>query len=194
MRNSRDVQHCRFRPDEDVRLKELVAQHGSADWRAIADAMNGRNPRQCRERWKHSLSCNKHEVPWTKREDDILLEKVQELGPKWTKIGGILGDRTDLEVKNRWMQTLAPGLSRPPRPQRQCRLANREAPPENSDTPDEATKLPALPQIPPPPPQPETKERSHQAPAIVVAVDHDAAKSDSDQPPPEWPLTWEYHW
>ena len=69
--------------------------------------MNGRNARQCRERWKHYLSSNRGKSPWTEEEDKLLLEKMEELGPKWTKIATFFQDRTDIQIKTRWMQKFA---------------------------------------------------------------------------------------
>jgi hypothetical protein len=94
--------HSRFTVEEDAQLQDLIEECGVSNWQDIADRMLGRNARQCRERWKHYLSGHKTHIPWTKQEDEILSQKVQELGQKWTKIAACLGDRTDLEVKNRW--------------------------------------------------------------------------------------------
>ncbi len=46
----------KFTPEEDARLQELVAQFGSDNWTVIAQNMDGRTPRQCRERWTYYLT------------------------------------------------------------------------------------------------------------------------------------------
>ncbi|OHS94791.1 Myb-like DNA-binding domain containing protein [Tritrichomonas foetus] len=69
--------------------------------------MHGRNSRQCRERWKHYLSSSRVKLPWTPEEDQLLYNKMEELGPKWTKISAFFFDRTDIQVKSRWMQRFA---------------------------------------------------------------------------------------
>lgn len=97
----------KFHTDEDDHLVQLVAQYGDANWDRIAQEMPGRNVRQCRERWKHYLSCTKPADPWTKEEDDLISDKVQEIGGKWTKIAALLPGRTDLQIKNRWRQLFA---------------------------------------------------------------------------------------
>ena len=102
----------KFHSDEDDHLVQLVAQYGDANWDRIAQEMPGRNVRQCRERWKHYLSCTKPADPWTKEEDDLISDKVQEIGGKWTKIAALLPGRTDLQIKNRWRQLFA-RMSRP---------------------------------------------------------------------------------
>ena len=40
---------------EDERLRELVEKHGTQQWALIASEMNGRNGKQCRERWHNQL-------------------------------------------------------------------------------------------------------------------------------------------
>ena len=95
---------AKFHPDEDEKLRKLVGQYGERAWETVAGQMPGRNVRQCRERWKHYLSSAKLKDPWTQQEDDILFEKVQEMGAKWTKISKFLNGRTDLQAKLRWMK------------------------------------------------------------------------------------------
>jgi hypothetical protein len=40
--------------------------------------------------------------PWTEEDDQLLLQKVNELGPKWTQIKACFHRRTDANLKNRW--------------------------------------------------------------------------------------------
>jgi hypothetical protein len=105
----------KFAVFEDVQLRQLVAEYGVENWRHIASLMPGRNPRQCRERWKHYLSGTGIPVPWTVHEDQVLLERVQAWGPRWTRIANFFGNRTDLEVKARWIQKFNSVLPLPPR-------------------------------------------------------------------------------
>lgn len=97
-----------FTPEEDQKLRDLVLKYGDRSWNLVSSLMKTRNQRQCRERWKHYLSCDVKEAsqPWTKEEDQILLQKYNELGAKWTKIARDLPGRSDLQVKNRYMKNL----------------------------------------------------------------------------------------
>lgn len=95
---------AKFLPEEDTKLRELVETYGTNSWEQVAALMPGRNIRQCRERWKHYLSSDRPYEPWTKEEDQILYDKVQELGAKWTKIARFLPGRTDLQAKTRWQK------------------------------------------------------------------------------------------
>lgn len=98
----------KFSPEEDQKLRELVQKHGEHSWNLISSLMENRNQRQCRERWKHYLSCDLKESikPWTKDEDMIIMTKYNELGAKWTKIAKELPGRSDLQVKNRYFKNI----------------------------------------------------------------------------------------
>ena len=65
--------------------------------------MEGRNARQCRERWKHYLSPKVSTGPWTEAEDQLLNEKYSEYGSQWARISKFFMNRTDITVKNRWI-------------------------------------------------------------------------------------------
>jgi hypothetical protein len=105
MEQDRSLQHhSKFTVEEDIILRDLVSQYGTRNWVEIAERLGGRNARQCRERWKHYLSGEKVEVPWSPQEDALLFEKVSQWGAKWTRIARFLDGRTDIEVKMRWMK------------------------------------------------------------------------------------------
>lgn len=97
-----------FSPEEDQKLRELVLKYGDRSWNLVSSLMKTRNQRQCRERWKHYLSCDAIEAsqPWTKEEDQIIIQRFNELGGKWTKIARELPGRSDLQVKTRYMKHL----------------------------------------------------------------------------------------
>jgi hypothetical protein len=96
----------KFLPEEDSKLRDLVLQFGTTAWSVIADALPGRNARQCRERWKHYLSSETTST-WSPEDDRLLYMKMQTVGPKWTHLATLFPGRTDLQVKNRWMQVFA---------------------------------------------------------------------------------------
>jgi hypothetical protein len=97
----------KFLPEEDVKLKELVQKYGTVSWDIIAREMPGRNPRQCRERWKHYVSSTRPKSDWSPAEDVLLYQKMEEMGPRWTNLAQFFPGRTDLQVKSRWMQRFA---------------------------------------------------------------------------------------
>jgi hypothetical protein len=94
--------HSKFSADHDVLLRSLIEAHGTSDWNLIASHMDGKNQRQCRERWINYLCPNLNTSAWTPDEDALLLQKYIELGTKWVKIAKFFPHRTDAMVKNRF--------------------------------------------------------------------------------------------
>lgn len=95
-----------FSYEEDQRLKNLVEQYGENDWNTISSHMEGRNIRQCRERWRHYLSPTIKNTPWTPEEDELLRQKVTQYGPRWVLLTAYFPNRTDVNIKNRWVVLL----------------------------------------------------------------------------------------
>jgi hypothetical protein len=96
--------HAKFSAEEDAVLCAIMADNVPKPWDVIAQSLPGRNARQCRERWKHYLSCGTTSAPWSPEEDQIIFDKISLWGPKWTRVAAFLGNRTDVEVKLRWMK------------------------------------------------------------------------------------------
>lgn len=92
----------KFSAEEDSKLHELVKKYGENNWYYIAQEMDGRNIRQCRERWRNYLSPEVKNGPWTKEEDDLLFYSYKRYGPKWKFIASFFPDRTDINIKSRW--------------------------------------------------------------------------------------------
>jgi hypothetical protein len=94
--------HVKFSPAEDKKLRSLVDSIDNVGWNAVADEMDGKNPRQCRERWINYLAPNLKTEPWTADEDSLLMDKYCELGGRWVQITHFFPNRTDCMVKNRF--------------------------------------------------------------------------------------------
>lgn len=92
----------KFTKAEDELLKSLVEKHGESNWITISAAMKTRSPRQCRERYKNYLSPKIQNGPWTPEEEQLLIEKVKELGQRWSNIALYFEPRSDVNVKNHW--------------------------------------------------------------------------------------------
>lgn len=92
----------KFSPEEDSKLKQLIEINGPKKWDQIAISMPGRTGRQCRDRYHNYLDpvlCN---GPWTKEEDNLLEQKVNEVGQHWNKIIKFFKGRSTNNIKNRW--------------------------------------------------------------------------------------------
>ena len=103
MQYTKSRQKLKFTVDEDQKLIKLVNEYGENDWGTITLYMDGRNIRQCRERWKHYLSPQVSNAPWTEIEDALLNQKYNEYGPKWKKIAEFFSNRTYINIKNRFL-------------------------------------------------------------------------------------------
>ena len=95
-----------FTPEEDVRLMEIMRLFPFTNWESVAQQMGDRTSRQVRERWVNYLSPDIRNEPWTESEDQLLLEKINELGRCWSTIGRHFNGRSENDVKNRWYSHL----------------------------------------------------------------------------------------
>lgn len=96
-----------FSLKEDLLLLKLVKQFetdNNINWYFIANQIEGRSVRQCRERYQLFLSDGiKRKVKWTKEEDELLLAKYSIFGPKWKKMEEFFVGRTSYSIKNRFI-------------------------------------------------------------------------------------------
>lgn len=97
-RNPRNM----FTPSEDKLLIELVSRFGTNNWNKISELVEGRGPRQCRDRYLKYLSPDVVNGPWTKEEEDLLLEKYNIYGSSWKLIATFFPTRTDVNIKSKW--------------------------------------------------------------------------------------------
>ncbi|MDR1289256.1 MAG: hypothetical protein LBJ77_02580 [Holosporales bacterium] len=71
----------RFTAAEDARLLELVEHHGSHAWSVVAEQMEGRNGRQCRERYYNYLRPDRANQPWTTEQLGLLQNLYEDNCP-----------------------------------------------------------------------------------------------------------------
>ncbi|KAK6143236.1 hypothetical protein DH2020_023584 [Rehmannia glutinosa] len=102
--------------DEDRLLIRLVKKYGERKWSVIAQMLNGRIGKQCRERWHNHLRPDIKKDVWTEEEDKILIDIHARVGNKWAEIARSLPGRIENSIKNHWNATKRRQFSR-----RNCR-------------------------------------------------------------------------
>ncbi len=88
-----NIKRGRFTADEDKKIQELVALHGS-NWAKIAKLVKNRSSKQIRYRYKNHLSKNYDESELSEDEKRIIFLNYPILGNKWNCY-------TNLLAKNR---------------------------------------------------------------------------------------------
>ncbi|CAD8102538.1 unnamed protein product [Paramecium primaurelia] len=93
---------------EDELLKCSIQQYGS-NWVQIAAQMVNRNPSQCTQRWKRIKPQSlKKRKPFSEEEDQLILQLVKKYKQNWGKIAQQLPDRTNKQIRERYINKLNP--------------------------------------------------------------------------------------
>ena len=94
-------------PEEDKILRDAVEScEGQILWDHIAKSVQGRTPKQCRERWVYRLRPEIKKTPFEPWEDELINTERKKIGNCWTLIAQKLPGRTSCAVKNRWYTVL----------------------------------------------------------------------------------------
>ena len=97
-----------FTSEEDDTLKLMVEramnENGpdSVKWSSIAEALQGRIGKQCRERWLNHLDPSIKNEDWTGSEIKIMFLAQRFFGNRWKEIAKMLPGRPENTVKNKW--------------------------------------------------------------------------------------------
>ncbi|KAL0425959.1 UNVERIFIED_CONTAM: Transcription factor R-1 [Sesamum radiatum] len=79
----------------------------------ISECLPGRTDVQCLHRWQKVLSPDLVKGPWSKEEDDLLIEFVQKQGNrKWSEIAEHLPGRIGKQCRERWCNHLNPDINK----------------------------------------------------------------------------------
>ncbi|XP_051000911.1 myb-related protein B isoform X2 [Acomys russatus] len=99
--------------EEDDQLRTLVRQFGQQDWKFLASHFPNRTDQQCQYRWLRVLNPDLVKGPWTKEEDQKVIELVKKYGTKqWTLIAKHLKGRLGKQCRERWHNHLNPEVKK----------------------------------------------------------------------------------
>lgn len=93
--------------EDKIIIKCVSSSKFDNDWEAVANLLSSRSARQCRDRWMYYLSPANNLAPFSPEEDQLIVQKVNELGKKWSQISKYFTGRSDNSIKNRWYSKLA---------------------------------------------------------------------------------------
>lgn len=106
------INRGRWTKEEDEKLKRLVEVHGER-WDFISSHFPDRADVQCQHRWQKVVNPELVKGPWTKEEDERVVELVRKYGPKrWTLIAKHLKGRIGKQCRERWHNHLNPEIKK----------------------------------------------------------------------------------
>nr|CBN80593.1 Myb-related protein B [Dicentrarchus labrax] len=99
--------------EEDDKLKALVQKLGPNDWKYIASYIPSHTEHQCQHRWFKVLDPELVKGPWTKEEDEKVIELVNLYGNKqWALVAKHLKGRLGKQCRERWHNHLNPNVKK----------------------------------------------------------------------------------
>ncbi|KAF5743263.1 myb family transcription factor family protein [Tripterygium wilfordii] len=99
--------------EEDEILRKAVQRFQGKNWKKIAECFKDRTDVQCLHRWQKVLNPELIKGPWSKEEDEIIIELVHKYGPKkWSTIARHLPGRIGKQCRERWHNHLNPAINK----------------------------------------------------------------------------------
>lgn len=88
-----------------------MQKFGAKSWKKIAHYFSNRSDVQCLHRWQKVLNPELVKGPWTKEEDDLVVQLVMQYGAKnWSFIASKLNGRIGKQCRERWHNHLNPEI------------------------------------------------------------------------------------
>ncbi|KAJ0962577.1 hypothetical protein J5N97_027699 [Dioscorea zingiberensis] len=99
--------------EEDAILCKAVQRYKGKNWKKIAECFADRTDVQCLHRWQKVLNPELVKGPWSKEEDEKIIEMVNKFGAKkWSTIAQALPGRIGKQCRERWHNHLNPSINR----------------------------------------------------------------------------------
>ncbi|XP_075985976.1 myb protein-like isoform X3 [Anticarsia gemmatalis] len=108
----KNINRGRWTKEEDKKLKTFVKMYNE-NWELIAAEFADRSDVQCQQRWTKVVNPELVKGPWTKEEDEKVMDLVAKYGPKkWTLIARHLKGRIGKQCRERWHNHLNPSIKK----------------------------------------------------------------------------------
>lgn len=113
LRQTKRSSQAGWTEEEDNLLTEVVNKFKGRSWKKIAECMKGRTDVQCLHRWQKVLNPELIKGPWTKEEDDLIMQLVERHGSRrWSLIASYLPGRIGKQCRERWHNHLNPEIKK----------------------------------------------------------------------------------
>lgn len=99
---------------EDEMLKKAVARFGACSWKSISKVVGTRNDLQCFHRWQKVLKPGLTKGPWTREEDEVILDMINQGIKKWSAIAKQIPGRLGKQIRERYFNHLDPSIKKSP--------------------------------------------------------------------------------
>jgi len=97
--------------EEDEVLLSLAEKYGYKHWKKIAEALKNRSSIQCSARYKR-IRPGLIKGSWTKEEDNLVLEMVEQFGKNWSLISKYIPSRTGKQIRDRYLNALDSNINK----------------------------------------------------------------------------------
>lgn len=93
---------------EDAKLFDLVRTFGTKNWVSVERAMEGRDKKQCRERWCNHVNPHINDAPFSEAESIFIIDCYVRHGRQWARMSRCaeLHNRPDNAIKNHFNTNL----------------------------------------------------------------------------------------
>ena len=105
------INQKKWSKDEDEELIKQVISHNGKKWKEIASNFHNKTPLQCFSRYKR-IRPGIYKGTWKKEEDNLILSLIEKYGTSWSKISKIVKTRNGKQIRDRYMNVLAPNINK----------------------------------------------------------------------------------
>ena len=95
------IKRHRLTEDEKATVLKLYEEYGSDCWDKVQQVLHLKSKRTAREHFYKFLITDSKK-PFTPEEDQLIIDKVKELGTKWSQIAKFFDNRSDINIRNRY--------------------------------------------------------------------------------------------